>query len=59
MSFALVSSNGVIFEREVVLPPKRTVMCLFAKGDDADGAEFVSAKGNDDVSSPYATTEIL
>lgn len=43
-------SNGVVFEREVVLPPKRTVMCLFAKGDDADAPEYVSSKGNEEVS---------
>lgn len=55
--FSRISSNDMIFEREVVLPPKRTVVCLFAKGDDVDRAEFVAAKGNNEVSSPYATTK--
>lgn len=41
-------SNGVIFEREVVLPPRRTAMCLFADGG-LDAVKAVPAKGNEEV----------
>lgn len=43
-----VFSNGVIFDQEVVLPPKRTAMCLFADGG-IDAAELVEATGNEEV----------
>ncbi|CAM9624294.1 unnamed protein product, partial [Sphacelaria rigidula] len=55
-AFERLASNGVIFEHEVVLPPRRTTMCLFAKEDDADLAQFVSAKGNDQALEYYRRT---
>lgn len=36
-------SNGVAFDWEVVIPPKRTAMCLFVEGDGGDAVEFVEA----------------
>lgn len=43
------SSNGVKFEHEIVIPPKRTAMCLFVD-DDGDGVHAVPSEGNDEVS---------
>lgn len=42
------SRNGVIFDQEVVLKPKRTVMCLFPEGG-IDAAELVEAANNEEV----------
>lgn len=44
----LAASNGVIFEQEVVLKPKRTVMCLFPEGG-VDATEVVDAADNEEV----------
>lgn len=44
----VASSNGVIFEQEVVLKPKRTVMCLFPDGG-VDATEVVDAADNEEV----------
>lgn len=41
--------NGVFFDQEVVLKPKRTAMCLFPEGG-VDAVELVEAAGNEEVS---------
>lgn len=40
--------NGVIFDQEVVIKPKRTVMCLFPEGG-VEAAELVDVDGNEEV----------
>lgn len=42
------SRNGVIFDQEVVLKPKRTVMCLYPEGG-IDAVELVEAANNEEV----------
>ena len=42
------TSNGFIFEQQVVLPPRRTVMCIFPEGG-VEAVDHVEAEGNQEV----------
>ncbi|CAM9742468.1 unnamed protein product, partial [Laminaria digitata] len=51
-AFERLASNGVIFEQQVVLPPKRTAMCLFPEGG-VEAVDLVKAAGNEEVEEYY------
>lgn len=42
------TSNGFIFEQQIVLPPKRTAMCIFPEGG-IDAVDYVKAEDNKEV----------
>ncbi|CAM9896188.1 unnamed protein product, partial [Scytosiphon promiscuus] len=54
-AFKRLANNGVIFEQEVVLKPKRTVMCLFPEGG-VDATEVVDAADNEEVGEYFRDT---
>ncbi|CAM9533609.1 unnamed protein product, partial [Ectocarpus fasciculatus] len=54
-AFDRLAKNGVIFDQEVVIKPKRTVMCLFPEGG-VDAAELVDADGNEEIAEYYRDT---
>ncbi|CAM9595883.1 unnamed protein product, partial [Ectocarpus sp. 13 AM-2016] len=54
-AFDRLAKNGVIFDQEVVIKPKRTVMCLFPEGG-VDAAELVHFDGNEEIAKYYRDT---
>ncbi|CAN0427033.1 unnamed protein product [Pylaiella littoralis] len=54
-AFERLAENGVFFDQEVVLKPKRTAMCLFPEGG-VDAVELVEAAGNEEVGEYYRET---